>query len=108
MNEISVKLSTLKLKSPIILASGVLGVFPSSMIRLVESGIGAITSKSIGPRPRHGFPNPSIIGLGNGTFMNAVGLQNHGIDQFEKDIPKIKKNPNTILITSVFGDSPEQ
>jgi dihydroorotate dehydrogenase (NAD+) catalytic subunit len=104
MNGISIELSTLKLNSPIILASGVLGVYPSSMNRLVESGIGAITSKSIGPRSRHGYPNPSIIGLGNGTFMNAVGLQNHGIDQFEKDIPKIKENPNAVLITSVFGD----
>lgn len=96
-------ISGLQLKSPIILASGILGVSYSSMKRLVDAGAGAITSKSIGPKPRKGYKNPSIIELFPDTFINAVGLGNPGIDQFITEIEEIKKN-GIILITSVFGN----
>ena len=98
------KISNLKLTSPIILASGILGVSFSSMKRLVEAGAGAVTSKSIGPKPRKGYKNPSIIELYPDTFMNAVGLGNPGIDNFITEIKEIKENDIT-LIVSVFGDT---
>ncbi|MHA1884368.1 MAG: dihydroorotate dehydrogenase [Promethearchaeota archaeon] len=96
----------LKLKSPLILASGILGVSYSSMKRLFDAGIGAVTSKSIGPRPRKGYKNPSIIEIYPGTFLNAVGLGNPGIDNFLSEIKEIKKS-KIPLIVSVFGDSNE-
>ncbi|MHA2184148.1 MAG: dihydroorotate dehydrogenase [Promethearchaeota archaeon] len=99
-------LSGLKLKSPLILASGILGVSYSSMKRLFDAGIGAVTSKSIGPRPRKGYKNPSIIEIYPGTFLNAVGLGNPGIDNFLSEIKEIKKS-KIPLIVSVFGDSNE-
>ncbi len=68
------EISGLKLKSPLILASGILGVSYSSMKRVIDAGAGAITTKSIGPEPRKGYKNPSIIEIYPGTFMNAVGL----------------------------------
>ena len=98
------KISNLKLKSPIILASGILGVSFSSMKRVIEAGAGAVTSKSIGPKPRKGYKNPSIIELYPDTFMNAVGLGNPGIDHFITEIKEIKENDIT-LIASVFGDT---
>jgi dihydroorotate dehydrogenase (NAD+) catalytic subunit len=97
-------LSGLKLKSPIILASGILGVSFSSMKRVINAGAGAVTTKSIGPIPRKGFKNPSIIELYPGTFINSVGLGNPGIDDFIFEIKKIKKH-NIPLIVSVFGDT---
>ena len=98
------KISNLKLTSPIILASGILGVSFSSMKRVIEAGAGAVTSKSIGPIPRKGYKNPSIIELYPDTFMNAVGLGNPGIDNFLTEIKEIKENDIT-LIVSVFGDT---
>jgi len=98
------KISNLKLTSPIILASGILGVSFSSMKRVIEAGAGAVTSKSIGPKPRKGYKNPSIIERYPDTFMNAVGLGNPGIDNFLTEIKEIKKNDIT-LIVSVFGDN---
>ncbi len=98
------KISNLKLTSPIILASGILGVSFSSMKRVIEAGAGAVTSKSIGPKPRKGYKNPSIIELYPDTFMNAVGLGNPGIDNFLTEIKEIKENDIT-LIVSVFGDT---
>lgn len=103
---LEINLSGLKLKSPIILASGILGVSFSSMKRVINAGAGAVTTKSIGPRPRKGYKNPSIIEIYPGTFMNSVGLGNPGIDEFILEIKEIKEN-NIPLIVSVFGDTKE-
>jgi len=103
---LEVNISGLKLNSPLILASGILGVSYSTMLRLINVGIGAITTKSIGPRPRKGFKNPSIIELYPGTFLNSVGLGNPGIDNFISEIEEIKSH-KIPLIVSVFGDSNE-
>lgn len=103
---LEINLSGLKLKSPIILASGILGVSHSSMKRIFNAGAGAVTSKSIGPRPRKGFKNPSILEVYPGTFLNAVGLGNPGIDNFLSEIKEIKEY-NIPLIVSVFGETNE-
>ena len=89
---LEVNLSGLKLKSPIILASGILGVSFSSMKRVIDAGAGAVTTKSIGPKPRKGYKNPSIIEISPGTFMNSVGLGNPGINEFIHDLKNIIKN----------------
>ncbi|MFW9998951.1 MAG: dihydroorotate dehydrogenase [Candidatus Hodarchaeota archaeon] len=103
---LEVNLSGLKLKSPIILASGILGVSFSSMKRVIDAGAGAVTTKSIGSKPRKGYKNPSIIEIYPGTFMNSVGLGNPGINAFISEINEIKKN-NIPLIVSVFGNTNE-
>ncbi|MFX1411260.1 MAG: dihydroorotate dehydrogenase [Promethearchaeota archaeon] len=103
---LEINLSGLKLKSPLILASGILGVSFSSMKRVINAGAGAVTTKSIGPKPRKGYKNPSIIEIYTGTFMNSVGLGNPGIDEFIPEIKELKKD-NIPLIVSVFGDTKE-
>ena len=87
---LEINLSGLKFKSPIILASGILGVSFSSMKRILDAGAGAVTTKSIGPRPRKGFKNPSILEVYPGTFLNAVCLGNQGIDNFLSEIKEKK------------------
>ena len=104
---LEVNLSGLKLNSPLILASGILGVSFSSMKRIFNAGIGAVTTKSICPKPRKGYKNPSIIEIYPGTFMNSVGLGNPGIDEFISEIKEIKKNAIP-LIVSIFGDTKEE
>ncbi|MFX1494499.1 MAG: dihydroorotate dehydrogenase [Promethearchaeota archaeon] len=103
---LEINISGLKLKSPIILASGILGVSCSTMKRVINSGAGAVTTKSIGPKPRIGYKNPSIIEVFPGTFLNSVGLGNPGIDDFIFEIKEIKKH-NFPLIVSIFGDNNE-
>ena len=103
---LEINLSGLKLPTPIILASGILGVSSSSMKRVINAGAGAVTTKSIGPRPRKGYRNPSIIEIYPGTFINAVGLANPGIEDFLTEINEIKSH-NITLIVSVFGDTNE-
>jgi len=101
---LEINLSKIKLKSPLILASGILGVSFSSMKRVIDAGAGGITTKSIGPTSREGYKNPSIIEIYPGTFLNAVGLGNPGIDDFISEIREIKKY-NIPLVVSVFGDT---
>ena len=103
---LGVNLSGLEIKSPIILASGILGVSFSSMKRVFEAGAGAVTTKSIGITPREGYKNPSIVEVYPGTFINSVGLANPGIDNFLPEIIS-SKNHGIIIIASVFGDTDE-
>ena len=102
------EIAGISFKNPLILASGVLGVAPSSMLRLAKLGIGGITTKSVGPRPRAGYNNPSILEIDPGTLLNSVGLANPGIDIVEQEIREIKKQTNIPLIVSVFGNGPEE
>jgi dihydroorotate dehydrogenase (NAD+) catalytic subunit len=101
---LEVNISGLNLKSPIILASGILGVSHSTMKRIFDAGAGAITTKSIGPKPRKGYKNPSIVEIYPGTFINSVGLGNPGIDDFIAEIIEMKKYEFPIIV-SVFGNT---
>ncbi len=106
-NSLECEIAGIKFANPIILASGILGVVPSSMIRLSKAGIGGLTTKTVGPQARIGYSNPSIIEIDNGTFLNSVGLANPGINFFVDEIQEIKKEISTPLIVSVFGDGPK-
>lgn len=67
-------------------ASGILGLSQNIFKRLVNIGVGAIVSKSISIKPRDGYRNPTIVALGNKSWLNAVGLANPGADAFAKEI----------------------
>ncbi|MBD3194622.1 MAG: dihydroorotate dehydrogenase [Candidatus Lokiarchaeota archaeon] len=101
---LEVKISRLELSSPIILASGFLGISSSSMKRIINAGAGAVTSKSIGPKPRKGYKNPSIFEILPGTFINSVGLANPGIDEFINELNEMKIH-NIPIIVSLFGET---
>ena len=57
-----------------------------SMERVFNSGAGAIVTKSIGLKPRNGYPNPTVVELECG-ILNAMGLPNPGINNFKEDLP---------------------
>ena len=98
---LGISISSLKLNNPLILASGIMDEDSGSMKRIFESGAGAIVTKSIGIKPREGYPNPTVIELEHG-ILNAIGLSNPGIDNFEEEILKLKKS-KVPVIGSIFG-----
>jgi hypothetical protein len=55
----------------ILLASGILGTSAELLERVARCGAGAVTSKSCGPAPRAGHPNPTVLDWGHG-LINAV------------------------------------
>lgn len=97
----------IRFRNPIILASGILGVTGAILSRLASEGIGGLTSKSIGPEPRLGYANPSVIEIDEGIVLNAVGLANPGIDEFVKEIPEIQ-HEDVPLIASIFGETEDE
>ncbi len=91
------------LKNPMVLASGILGNNCDILERVHENGCGLVTMKSIGPEPRDGHKNPSVIDLGHG-MINAVGLPSPGVLNMENEWDDLK-NRNFPLIASVYGGS---
>jgi dihydroorotate dehydrogenase (NAD+) catalytic subunit len=89
--------------NPFILASGILGVNSSIMVRIADVNCGAITTKSIGPEPKVGNPNPTVVELGNGNMINAMGLPNPGCKEFVEEIIQYKERTKTPVIASIFG-----
>ena len=99
--DISTKIAGLQLKNPTILASGIMDEDAGSMQRIIESGAGAIVTKSVGLQAREGYPNPTLIELEHG-ILNAMGLPNPGIDSFGEEVNKLK-NSKTPIIGSIYG-----
>jgi len=74
-----------------------------SMGRIFKSGAGAVVTKSIGLKPRNGYPNPTVVELENG-ILNAMGLPNPGIKEFKNEIKQLKES-NIPVIGSIFGSN---
>lgn len=83
------------------LASGIMDEDAESMKRIVDSGAGAVVTKSIGLAPREGYPNPTFVELEHG-ILNAMGLPNPGINNMEEEIHMLTKG-KCCVIGSIFG-----
>ena len=87
------------------LASGILGISQSIFERLYRENIGAVVTKSISVNPMKGYPNPTVIPLGGGSYLNAVGLSNPGVDAFSKELSRNKSIP---IFISLVGSSEKE
>jgi dihydroorotate dehydrogenase (NAD+) catalytic subunit len=106
-NRLGISLSSLKLRNPTVLASGILGYSAESLQGVVEGGAGAVVTKSIGLVPRMGYPNPTVVQAKCG-LINAMGLPNPGIDQYASEIRDAKTVLTVPLIVSIYGFSGEE
>jgi dihydroorotate dehydrogenase (NAD+) catalytic subunit len=100
---LAVEISGLKLRNPLMNAAGVLGISPLLLKRVYDSGAGAVISKSIGPEPRRGHPNPTLVRVDCGA-LNAMGLPNPGVEYFVEEIKQLIKM-GIPTIASFFGGS---
>lgn len=89
-------------KNPVLTASGTFG-HGEEFSRLYDiSLLGGIVTKAVTPEPRTGNPPPRVIETPSG-MLNAIGLQNEGLDAFISDImPKIAAY-DTVRIVNVAG-----
>ena len=79
------------------------------MERVARCGAGGITSKSCGPVPRAGHPNPTVLDWGPG-LINAVGLANPGVEAEAPILREAKARLQPLgvpLIASIFADTVE-
>lgn len=77
-----------------------------SMERITRCGAGGVVTKSIGLKPREGYPNPTVVELECG-ILNAMGLPNPGIDNFKEEVRNLKRS-NVPVIASIFGSNKDE
>lgn len=89
--DLSVQVGSLKFRNPILLASGTVG-YGNEIAEFVDlNKIGGIVTKSLSLKPRKGNPPQRIVETPAG-MLNAIGLQNVGVEEFLKEkIPFLKK-----------------
>ena len=102
MANLSVNLCGITLKNPVIGASGTVG-FGREFNELYDIGtVGGISTKGLTNEPRLGNPTPRIA-ESRGVILNAVGLQNPGVEHFiEHDLAWLKST-GTAVIANVAG-----
>ncbi|MBC7128478.1 MAG: dihydroorotate dehydrogenase [Thermoplasmatales archaeon] len=99
---LKINLLNMKMKNPLMLASGVLDLTKESMEKFKDAG--AVVTKSVGKEERKGYKNPVFFETECG-ILNAIGLANPGIDNYLKEIKDIKIDN---LIGSVFGKEADE
>lgn len=104
--ELTTKIGNLIFRNPITVASGTFGTKDEYAPFVDVEKIGAIITKTITVKPRTGNPMPRICET-TGGMLNAIGLQNKGLEDFtENKIPYFAKI-KTPLIVNIAGESTE-
>ena len=105
--DLSVKLGSLCLNNPVIAASGTFGygLEYSSLVDL--NALGGFSIKGLSLKPKAGNPVPRVIETSSG-MLNAIGLENIGLEAFlSEKLPQLK-NFNTRIIINFFGDTTQE
>ena len=105
--DLSVEVAGMKLRNPLILASGILGITPGTLKRVERAGAGAVTTKTITKEKKSGYGNPVIVELEYG-LLNAMGLPNPGVKYFLEEMKEMKKMLEIPLIVSIAGSTPDE
>jgi dihydroorotate dehydrogenase (NAD+) catalytic subunit len=107
MTDLRVKLGTLELKNPVMVASGTFG-YGEEYAQLVDlNKLGAIVTKSITLKPRPGNPQPRLWETPAG-LLNSIGLQNVGLQTFlDEKLPYLQKY-DTKIVVSIAGETVDE
>lgn len=104
---LAVEIAGLKLRNPVMPASGTFGYGEEYEPFLDLEKIGAIVTKGLSLKPKAGNPTPRIAETVSG-MLNAIGLQNVGVDVFIKHKTPFLKKINTPTIVNFFGNTLEE
>ncbi len=104
---LAVEIAGLKLKNPVMVASGTFGYGEEYSPYIDLNRLGAIVTKGLSLKPKMGNPTPRIIETPSG-MLNAIGLQNVGIDAFVKDKLPFVRQFDVPVIANFFGNTLEE
>jgi len=105
--DLSLNLGNLKLRNPVLLASGTCGYGTELTPFLHMESLGGLVTKTITPKPRAGNPPPRLAETPSG-LLNSIGLENVGLARFvEEQAPKLRALP-TAVIVSIGGESVQE
>lgn len=98
-----VRVAGVEFASPVIAASGTFGYGVEFEELISFDRIGAFVTKGLSRQPMGGNPSPRIIETPSG-MMNAIGLQNMGVQAFsEIKMPRLRKLKGAVVIANIFG-----
>ncbi len=104
---LSVNVAGMALRNPIMTASGTFGYGEEFSQYVNLNTLGGIVTKGLSLRPRAGNPTSRIVETPGG-MLNAIGLQNVGIDAFiEKKLPFLR-TVDTLCVANFFGDTVDE
>jgi len=107
MMNLSVKIAGVEWKNPITTASGTVNSGKEYSPYINFANLGALTSKGVSRTPWNGNPTPRIAET-YGGMLNAIGLQNAGVDAFiENDVSFFKKLDTAIIVNVCGRDADE-
>ena len=105
--DMTTDLGFVRLKNPVMTASGSFGSGEEYSEFLDISRLGAVVTKGVSDVPWDGNPSPRIAETPSG-MLNAIGLENPGVDRFiERDLPFLKRSGATIGV-NVCGHTEEE
>lgn len=107
MASLEVNIGGLKLKNPIMTASGTFGYGPEYAPFVALDSLGAIVVKGTTLEPRQGNDYPRMAETPSG-MLNAVGLQNKGVDYFIEHIYPEIESLGTEIIVNISGRTPQE
>ena len=106
--KISVNIGKLKLKNPVMVASGTFGYGEEFKYFIDLKKLGAMVSKTITLKPRIGNPMPRTCETPQG-MLNSIGLENPGINKFIKEkLPSLTKIGVPVIVSISAVDDPEE
>lgn len=104
MADLSTEFCGVRFENPLVLASGVLGMTGDAMARIIRSGAGGVTSKSLWAHEHKGHPSPVIISSEH-FMLNAVGLPDGGPEKAKEEIARFREVCKAPLIANIVGGS---
>lgn len=105
--DMSVDIAGIELRNPVMTASGTFGYGAEFAPYMDLEKIGAIVTKGLSLRPKAGNPTPRIVETPGG-MLNAIGLQNVGIEAFEKEKVPFLRDVRTPVIVNLYGNTLEE
>ena len=105
--DLSVSIGGLILKNPVMTASGTFGYAGEFKSLVNLNHLGAIVVKGLSLEPSMGNPPPRIVETSSG-MLNAIGLENIGIDRFEKEKLPFLNTLSTPVIANIYGKTVEE
>lgn len=105
--DLSVNVAGIAMRNPIMTASGTFGYGAEFAPYMDLRSIGAMVTKGLSLRPRAGNPTPRIVETPAG-MLNAIGLQNVGIDAFIAEKAPFLRTVDTPCIANFFGNTVEE
>jgi dihydroorotate dehydrogenase (NAD+) catalytic subunit len=105
--DLSVNIGALRLRNPILAASGTFGYGVEFAHLLDLNKIGGFVTKGLSLEPIQGSPAPRLCETPSG-MLNAVGLQNVGVRAFVAEKIPVLRNFDTLVIANVFGYSADE